>query len=86
MSGKILVWAKMTEKGLKWPKKRLFGLFLEFSSLDISEILHIVRKYYLARFGENCLSGKILVRAKMTENGLKWPKNRLFEYFSNLLP
>ena len=69
MSGKILVRAKMTEKVLKWPKKRLFRLFLEISSLDFPEIWHIVRKYYSPHFGENHMSGKILVRAKMPKKG-----------------
>ena len=65
MSEKNIVRAKMTEKGLKWRKKRLFRLFLEFALLDFSEILHIIRKYYSPYFGEYCMSGKNVVRAKM---------------------
>ena len=74
MSRKILVRIKMPKKVLKWPKKRLFRLFLEFASLDFSEILNIIRKCYTPHLGENRMSEKNIVRAKMTEKGLKWPK------------
>ena len=74
MSGKILVWAKMPENVLKWRKKRLFRLFLEFALLVFSEILNIIRKCYSSHLGENRMSEKNIVRAKMTEKGLKLPK------------
>ena len=81
MSGKILVRAKMPEKVLKWPKKRLFRLFLEFALLVFSEILNIIRKCYSSHVGENRMSEKNIVRAKMTEKGLKWRKKQLFRLF-----
>ena len=71
MSGKILVFEILSKNWSKWGQNGAFRDFLENSSFVFLDIVHVDRGQYCASFGENRMSGKILVLEIL---GKKWSK------------